>query len=832
MAVLTVDTTMLYCPKCRSTYEEGTQRFCSNDGGRLLPAPSSENKTTPTPGVFTSILGKIPPNDSTEKIISSTPKLSVPKPFERIEQPVKPKVSLAEKMYQVELEKKPSFESLLDDDSILELEVEPPFIPFKAQSGVSPQIEKPSAVPLTDKIADSEKIEKPIEPVVPNKTELPKPLPKRINAHEIASGTAEVGNRKTNPIGRQALSWENQNALIGHTVKGRYFITRKIQEDADSLVYLAEDKIASGKKVVVRVFMDENTFDTEFADEIVSLSHINHPNIAAIFDSGELTEGNKFIVSEFVEGKSLTEMLKQSGQFNVKRTARVVRQISYALSEAHQNGILHRNLKPENIYLTISENGFEQVKLLNFGLFDGDWTEEDLHYKSPEEIEGETPTFASEIYSLAIIGYQMLTGKLPFSSLSEGELLRTQKSGLTVLLNDLRNDVPPLADKILEKGLAFEPTERYPKARDFGDAFFNALTTFAPWKNEKVEAETPSAEEKNAKKSEFFVVPPIKSKVHEEIPKPTEEFPISSDIHIASHNEVVGNDAGEYLTDKIAETKKRDERTWEKRSPELPRKSNWLWTILPILGAFLLLAGLFGIGKYIANRQENLQVSQTSETPAEIPATPQQENVLPTNTDTEMPPSKRSLSAPPNTIRFVNNKEKLSKNLAKNFLGFEIFYPKDWVRKDSDTNFIDVKKTSDGSLIEQFLITQYESVGLYSLDKEKFAKLAEKSNTQLSSPENLGKNYKVISQGETTIQDGRWKGYEVKFESSGIDKNGEKITIWGRRIWIPAQRASTQNGFVITMLATSLSGDVKSIEDVGTKGDLAAILETFEPEQN
>ena len=88
------------------------------------------------------------------------------------------------------------------------------------------------------------------------------------------------------------------------------------------------------------------------------------------------------------------------------------------------------------------------------------------------------------------------------------------------------------------------------------------------------------------------------------------------------------------------------------------------------------------------------------------------------------------------------------------------------------------------------------------------------------------------SAAETTIQNGRWKAYEVKFQNAGKTGSGDEITLWGRRLWIPIQRPGMKNGFVITMLATSLSEDVKDINDVAVKGELAAILETFEPEQS
>ena len=304
----------------------------------------------------------------------------------------------------------------------------------------------------------------------------PKPLPRTIKPDEIPASQATLGNRMTNPAGRPALTLTNPDVLLEQTVKGRYFVLEKLGEDETSLAYLAEDKLVAHKKVVVRVLMEEEANDDFtkqiFAEERVSLSLINHPNISRILDSGELPEGKPFIISEYIEGKSVREMLKLTGQFNGLRTARIIRQIAYALSEVHQNGILHRNLKPESIILTVSEVGNEQVKLTNFGNLKGSLKTGNIAYLSPEQIEGNLPTYASDIYSLAVITYQMLTNRLPFNIASAESLLKAQKIGLQLHPTNLRLDLPPLIDVILEKALAFNPSERYPKARDFGDAFF------------------------------------------------------------------------------------------------------------------------------------------------------------------------------------------------------------------------------------------------------------------------------------------------------------------------------------------------------------------------
>lgn len=774
MSLATATEVMLYCPKCQSTYPVGSRRFCDKDGVRLSAAPNAPtpNSVPKQPGgVFTNLLGRTVPTNQTDEKLAATPKFVpfVPKPKNEI-----------------------SFPETSDQPDFLELDV-----------------------PKT-------KPEPPIESAPP-KTDVPigKPFTRIIKPSEIASGTAEVGNRKTNPTGRTALTWEKPDVLVGESIKGRYQIIKLLSKDAESLYFLADDKIAPGKKVFVRVFMDESDADDFsgqiFAEERISLSHINHPNIAKVVDSGEILEGNSFIVSEYVEGKTVREMLNRTGQFNILRTARIIRQASYALSEAHQNGVLHRNLKPENIFLDINEAGAEQVKLTNFGVVSDKITDENLAYKSPEQIDGRLANFASDIYSLAVIAFQMLTSRLPFNASTAATLKKAQQEGLTIMPTNLRLDVPPLVDDILKKALAANPTERYPKARDFGDAFFNALTTVAPWEGEeKVEVK---AEEKKDDKN-FVVLNPITLPTKfEEKPK-EETAPVVLEEIEAEKPEV-----------QEAEIEEEESLPWEKRSPETVRESSPMWLMLGILALGLLILG--GIWYYLLNRPATQEYVQTPAQNTSNTNIPEETNpVIPTpppvNAEmNEIPPIARQVEQPANTNYFENSKQGLSGDLEKKFLGFSIYYPNTWTKNSSKDDFLDItKKSADGLPVKQVIITRYESKGLFSQDKANFPKLVEKSNKDLKA---ALPNFKVVGEGETTIQEGRWKAYEVKFENSGtIAKNGE-LTLYGRRLWIPIQRPGMKSGFVITLVATSLAPNIQNAENLVSDEELRQILETFEP---
>src|SRR5215203_2286696 len=210
MIALTGNKTMLYCPKCRRTYEDGTQRFCDNDGGRLLPAPPAQNNESKTGGVFSNLLGKSQNTGETDKKINPAPRFV---PFNKTEEADKKLTSFpsAGRIFQSEqfLKPKPEISSGAED-SILELE------PLPNRTNVL----EFEPIPAAEETPGDE-----------SKDEAPKPLPRLIRPSEIASGTADVGNRKTNPLGREALSWENPQALIGQTVKGRYLVIEEFEED-------------------------------------------------------------------------------------------------------------------------------------------------------------------------------------------------------------------------------------------------------------------------------------------------------------------------------------------------------------------------------------------------------------------------------------------------------------------------------------------------------------------------------------------------------------------------------------------------------------------------
>lgn len=800
---------MLYCPKCRRPYEEGTQRFCSADGARLLSAAPAKSGGQ-TSGVFTKLLGgtlSLEGNDGKRL------------PIQRSADAEQPRRASGQ----------------------------PPVVVRTFDV-----IEKPAVFrDAAEKPAANE------SEIIAAETPIPavKPTPRMIKPGDVPASQARLGDRTVNPTGRLALTWANPAILLGQTVKGRYYVVEQLGEDETSIAYLAEDKLTEGKKVFVRVLMDERERDDasrrQIHEERVSLSHINHPNVALLIDSGELLEGKSFIVSEYVYGAPLTEMLSRREPFNRQRAARIIRQAASALSEVHQNGVLHRSLNPRSIILGVTEAGVEQVKIKDFAVFDGldEPSEESIKYLSPEQLEGRQPNRASDVYSLAVVAYQMLTGRLPFDFSTAKELLKAQKHGLNSGSTNAPLDLPPQASEILEKALAYKPADRFPKAREFGDALFYSLTAPAATESKSPETAPPA-------KNIQTILPAAEMEIletRESAPLAStgkigveDEFEIAFEKTLPPENQEIAEP--ETLVDAAppAENiKAAPGLAWEKRSPEPPPKNQPSRAFAIALGMLLFGVGAWAIWHYFSPpqdapvflKQNNTAVSgvnsgnqtDAANSPTEnVNLSAQQPSqVAEPQTPIESPPPTRRIDAPSDSEYFQNSKENLKGDLAKNFRGFSFYYPKDWTKNTTSTNFADVARVgATGTPIEQMLVNYYESKGTFSADAAKFRQLVTQSENNLKKA--LDGKYTLISQGETKIN-GDWRAYEMKFKGEGKTKNGDVVTLWGRRLWIPASRPGIKSGFVLTLIATSLSPEVKSAADVGVKGELASILKTFEP---
>ena len=272
-------------------------------------------------------------------------------------------------------------------------------------------------------------------------------------------------------------------------LKDRYVIERELGRGGIGIVYLARDTRLLSKPVVVKVLLDSWDQDSwlkqKFHQEIEALARIDHPSVVGVLDAGEMPDGKLYLVMQFVEGVTLRSVIA-SGTTALTRAAGIIRQIGHALSAAHDKGICHRDLKPENIMLQDLGDGEELVKLIDFGIAivkdsqvavtstTSKLVVGTVAYMAPEQFEGK-PGASSDVYALGVIAYEMLAGMRPFEADSAIQLYELQRGCSPVAPSRFRADLPPAADSLVLKALAWDPRDRFMRPRDFGDQIFRIL---------------------------------------------------------------------------------------------------------------------------------------------------------------------------------------------------------------------------------------------------------------------------------------------------------------------------------------------------------------------
>ncbi|MGI8669464.1 MAG: protein kinase domain-containing protein [Aridibacter sp.] len=274
--------------------------------------------------------------------------------------------------------------------------------------------------------------------------------------------------------------------FIGKTLAGKYEIEEMLRESDMGRVYRGKHLLME-KPVTIKILspalaVDENIVE-QFSVEARTISRLSHPNILNVTDFGKDDE-TVFIVMENIEGENLKELIKRNGAFDVERAVRLTRQIAAALSSAHAAGIVHRNLTSEKILVTKMANDAELVKVLDIGSFDAkeerDFEEldslDDLAYLSPEQCSGESePDERSDVYSLGIIFYEMLTGEVPFMADTALDLMLKHSQVPPPPLAAFREDIPEEIEPLVLQALAKNPDMRYQSAAAFADDLSNAV---------------------------------------------------------------------------------------------------------------------------------------------------------------------------------------------------------------------------------------------------------------------------------------------------------------------------------------------------------------------
>ena len=277
--------------------------------------------------------------------------------------------------------------------------------------------------------------------------------------------------------------------LVGTTIEGKYLIERVLGHGGMGKVYLARDLTLHNRAVVIKVLLEASLEDDyvvrKFRQEVEALARIDHPGVVNVLGAGELPDRKPYIVMQNVNGVTLRSQMPVEGM-DLERAAGIVKQIGAALEHVHEKGIFHRDLKPENIMLQ-SLKPAELVKVVDFGIAKvkdsvvAPSTVDKVPvgtvlYMSPEQLRGgERLTAASDIYSMGVIAYEMVTGRRPFNPTSAPQLLELHREGIRVKPSDLRTNLSSEAQAIILRALSFERTARYQSAAEFGDSLGRAL---------------------------------------------------------------------------------------------------------------------------------------------------------------------------------------------------------------------------------------------------------------------------------------------------------------------------------------------------------------------
>ena len=254
----------------------------------------------------------------------------------------------------------------------------------------------------------------------------------------------------------------------GRTINGRYKIQSLIGTGGMAAVYLAKDLILD-RLVAIKVlrldFRQNDDAMRRFRREALSATQLTHPNIVGVYDVGQSQEMN-YIVMEYVEGTDLKDYVRQKGALHPIEAVRIMMQIVSAIAAAHQNRIIHRDIKPQNILIDKEGN----VKITDFGiavaLSDTSLTQTNtllgsVHYLSPEQARGGMATIQTDIYALGIVLYELLTGKVPFDGESAVSIaLKHFQEPLPTIVNPIAM-VPQSLENIVLKATAKDPMHRY-----------------------------------------------------------------------------------------------------------------------------------------------------------------------------------------------------------------------------------------------------------------------------------------------------------------------------------------------------------------------------------
>jgi serine/threonine-protein kinase len=263
--------------------------------------------------------------------------------------------------------------------------------------------------------------------------------------------------------------------VVGEVVAERYELEELVGTGGMSSVFRAHDKLLD-RKVALKVLHEQYTEDDEYVErfrrEARAVARLSHPNIVTVIDRGE-ADGRQFIVFEYVDGENLKAVVNQSGAMSVETAVSLAHQIARALAFAHEHGLVHRDVKPQNVLM----NGDGRAKVTDFGIARSLDVKHGMtqtgtvlgtsDYIAPEQAQGQQVSAQTDVYSLGVVLYELLTGEVPFPGENFVAVAMRHINEAPPSARERRPDVPPRLDAALQRAMAKDPADRFPSMDAF-----------------------------------------------------------------------------------------------------------------------------------------------------------------------------------------------------------------------------------------------------------------------------------------------------------------------------------------------------------------------------
>lgn len=270
---------------------------------------------------------------------------------------------------------------------------------------------------------------------------------------------------------------------VGEVLAGRYRVLRRLGTGGMGTVYLAEHvhlgRLTAVKLLCPPLCAEDPGAEQRFRQEALLVAKVRHPSVAEVYDLDRLPDGRYLLAMEYVAGETVAQHLERGGPFSIPEAIRVLRIVADALNHVHWIGILHGDLKPQNIMLGAGGD----VKLLDFGVAHEmaqlaaptAFRSGTLAYMSPDQLLGDALGPASDIYALGVVLYEMLTGRLPHAGRTVAELRMQRLLRPPIPVNWLRPTAPRELAEVVARALHAEPAQRWPSALAFAQAAARAV---------------------------------------------------------------------------------------------------------------------------------------------------------------------------------------------------------------------------------------------------------------------------------------------------------------------------------------------------------------------